>query len=328
MELPGRRGKTGARKHMSLVMEGARSNGGAAGSGSASTTSSVSVPGNVDDFFGFGLMEDMGVGAMENGHVTGQYSSGNGEEDEKKKRKLQRNREVARQCRKRKKEREQEKEEELKALRERVRVLELEIKKIKNEKGRATSGRGNRSKEDEEKRVETLNKMARLLHTRNSENQLKSLLKLYSETYADFGAERRHLINVHLKQLEQLLLPTQISKMLFWILQQEDDFFSDPRPEGMWNMLCKDLKLDARQKRSFMDLRDTLGVHGQNMKKCLKSLKALEAEIATSMERRGEDLKSIDKIFSTQQKLRFLLWVEKNQAAIHLLNNSWKLNNL
>jgi hypothetical protein len=151
-------------------------------------------------------------------------------------------------------------------------------------------------------------------------------LRAYSETYADFGEERIKLVKVHTAQLEQLLLPTQVSKMLLWILQQEDDFYSGADPTSIWNMLCNELKLDEQQKASIKEQRGQLGLQNASMKKSLMQLNKFESEVSKNMELRRKQIEKVMSLISPTQTIRFLQWVEDNQACIHMLNGLWSVN--
>ncbi len=239
---------------------------------------------------------------------------------------LERNREIARNCRKRKRERIELLMEEVAALRENNRVLELKLKMAQNKLGEATSGRGNRGKEEESRRLKEVRAMNKMLDQKYAEDDVVKRLRAYSETYADFGEERIKLVKVHTAQLEQLLLPTQVSKMLLWILQQEDDFYSGSDPTSIWNMLCNELKLDEQQKASIKEQRGQLGLQNASMKKSLMQLNKFESEVSKNMELRRKQIEKVMSLISPTQTIRFLQWVEDNQACIHMLNGLWSVN--
>mmetsp|Transcript_18535 Transcript_18535/g.30231 ORF Transcript_18535/g.30231 Transcript_18535/m.30231 type:complete len:312 (+) Transcript_18535:69-1004(+) len=249
--------------------------------------------------------------------------------EEKKKRKeqrLERNREIARNCRKRKRERIEGIMQEVTSLREANRQLELKLKMCQNKLGEATSGRGNRGKDDEDKRLKEIRSMSKMLEQKCTDEEILKRLRGYTETYSDFGDERNKLVKVHINQLEQLLLPTQISKMLLWLLKQDEEFYEDSNPDSIWNMLCKELKLDEQQKAQVMEQRSQLGAQNASMKKCLVSLNKFEEEVQKNMLIRRKQVHKVTKIISPTQTIKFLQWVENNQACIHMLNGLWSVN--
>jgi len=84
------------------------------------------------------------------------------------------------------------------------------------------------------------------------------------------------------------------------------------------------LKLDDRQVKEFLSHRQKLGTQSSGMKKVLKSLKLLAEEIEQNMNRRRQQMEHITNLITPAQQAKFLLWIEENQACIHLLNNLWK----
>jgi len=244
-------------------------------------------------------------------------------EDEKKRlQRLERNREIARKCRKRKRERASALSDEVTRLRETNRELERQLQISQSKLGQATSGRGNRGKDEESRRLDEVKRMGEMLKQRASEEEIKDRMKAYTEMYADYGKERMNVIKILFSQLEQTLMPTQISKMLLWLLSHEDTFYNDSN--DIWRTLLKDLKLDDRQVKEFLSHRQKLGTQSSGMKKVLKSLKLLAEEIEQNMNRRRQQMEHITNLITPAQQAKFLLWIEENQACIHLLNNLWK----
>jgi len=240
--------------------------------------------------------------------------------------KLLRNREIARNCRKRKREKIEGLIEEVSILRETNRQLELKLKMAQNKVGQATSGRGNRGKDEEDRRVSEVKSLLSMIPQRSSDEEILGRLEGYTKTYADFGEERHKLVKVHVGQLEQLLLPTQVSKMLLWILKQDDEFYTDNNPDSIWNMLSKHLSLDAHQKEQIKEQRTRLGAQNTSMKKCLKMLTSFENEVQQNMKIRKGQMDEVMKIITPSQTIKFLQWVEENQACIHMLNGLWSVN--
>jgi len=249
------------------------------------------------------------------------------EREKQKAERLERNREIARNCRKRKRERIEALLQEVATLRESNTELALKLKMAQNKLGEATSGRGNRGKDDEKRRLHEVRAMNRMLTQRCAEDDIKHRLEIYSETYSDFGEERRKLAKVHIGQLEQLLLPTQISKMLLWVLKQDDEFYKNDSPQSIWNMLCSELALDSDQQKKLKGLRPELAEHNASMKRCLKSLSKLEVEVMQNMSERRTQINNVLSIITPAQTIKFLQWVEDNQACIHMLNGLWTVNN-
>ncbi|GBG25749.1 Hypothetical Protein FCC1311_019682 [Hondaea fermentalgiana] len=248
------------------------------------------------------------------------------ERQKKREERLERNREIARNCRKRKRERVEALVEEVTSLRETNRKLELQLKMLMNKLGEATSGRGNRGKVDEERRLNEVTSMNQMLEQKCSDEDVLRRLQHYTEIYSDCGEERKKLVKVHINQLEQLLLPTQISKMLLWILKQDEEFYSDENPNSMWSVLCKELQIDEKQKSELKAQRGQLGTQNASMKRCLLSLQKFEKDVERNMYNRQAQMDKILKIITPKQIVKFLQWVEDNQACVHMLDGLWTFN--
>mmetsp|Transcript_881 Transcript_881/g.1305 ORF Transcript_881/g.1305 Transcript_881/m.1305 type:complete len:197 (+) Transcript_881:389-979(+) len=160
------------------------------------------------------------------------------EDEQKRLQRLERNREIARKCRKRKRERANALHDEVIRLRETNRKLEHQLKICQSKLGQATSGRGNRGKDEETRRLDEVKRMGEMLKQRASEDEIKERMKAYTELYADYGEERLNVIKILISQLEQTLMPTQISKMLLWLLSHEENFYTDSN--AIWSTLVKE----------------------------------------------------------------------------------------
>jgi len=84
------------------------------------------------------------------------------------------------------------------------------------------------------------------------------------------------------------------------------------------------LKLDDRQVKEFLSHRKKLGTQNNGMKKVLKGLKLLSDDVEENMKKRRKEMEHITNLISPTQQAKFLLWIEENQACIHLLDKLWK----
>ena len=73
-------------------------------------------------------------------------------------------------------------------------------------------------------------KISNLLKSNSSEAKIAELIKEFGDRYADYGKDRQAAVAYHLSQVERLLLPTQVTRMCLWSLQQPDSFYDDPEP--------------------------------------------------------------------------------------------------
>lgn len=164
-----------------------------------------------------------------------------------------------------------------------------------------------------------------MIDQRCSEPEIDLRVKNFQELYSDFGEERQKVLKTHINQLEKLILPTKISKMLLWILEQENEFFKTGDGSSIWNTLIAELKIDDKQKAEFLNQKSKLGKQNIGIKQIIKKLRGLEDEIITCMDKRKEQYNEITNVFTPTQQAKFLHWVENNQACVHLLDNLWKL---
>ncbi len=135
----------------------------------------------------------------------------------KRQRRLEKNREIARNCRKRKREKEKQLNEELTRLREWNKQLQLQLNQNKDGCSKEAA------------RKKSMSNIEKLERKDCSENDMKSALLQYKEMYSDFGRERSAAIAFHMSQLKSLLIPTTVSKMTMWSLQQEDEFYDEKK---------------------------------------------------------------------------------------------------
>ena len=206
-----------------------------------------------------------------------------------------------------------------KRKREREELMKEEVEALRAGQLKETSGR-----KEESLRIESLRAMNNMLDSKCEETELVKRLRSYAENYADFGETRIERVKMLTAQLEQQLLPTQASKMLLWVLQQqEDDFYSDSNP--IWNVLCKKLDLDEQQKAYLKEQRRQLGQQNAHMKKTLMRLHKFKNVVLKNMELRRKQIENLVSVISPQRTIRFLQWAEDNQACIHMLNGLWSI---
>lgn len=229
---------------------------------------------------------------------------------------LQKNREIARNCRKRKRERSIALREEVKRLRDWNRQLETKLNRDQN------------NQQKELVRQREVSEIEQMVRENRSDDEIRTKLADYKEVYSDFGRNRRAAIEYHLQELQTLLLPNQVSKMTLWSLQQDDDFYDEQKNEstfggGIWNMLCKECQLSDEQKKELLAMRAEIRTQRDNVSECLRILKELETRIKNNISSMHTQMSRIMKATTPMQQAKFLLWIEKNQAAVICLNNVW-----
>ena len=81
----------------------------------------------------------------------------------------------------------------------------------------------------------------------SSDADIFSLIKQFTELYADYGKNRREEVGFRLQQLEKLLLPTTTTKMSLWTLDQDQEFFDATDNTSMFSILSNELNISADQ---------------------------------------------------------------------------------
>ena len=80
------------------------------------------------------------------------------------------------------------------------------------------------NKEEREK-VAITKEIKKLTEDGSNEKEIGKLLKEFGDKHADYGTDRKTLLEYHVSQIHRLLLPTQTTKMAVWTLHQEDEFY-------------------------------------------------------------------------------------------------------
>lgn len=171
-------------------------------------------------------------------------------------------------------------------LESRVQDLESENSSLKLQ---LRMGQESKLKEEKEKTV-MCEKMKELVGAGGREQELADMIQTFGQRYADYGRDRRSLLQYHLEQAERLLTPTQVTKMCLWSLQQPDEFYADevreevrrqtppgPRlwlpptraapqdlPNGtIWHILTRELDITDEQKQYIKSHRCARGLCGR-----------------------------------------------------------------
>mmetsp|Transcript_6619 Transcript_6619/g.13406 ORF Transcript_6619/g.13406 Transcript_6619/m.13406 type:complete len:491 (-) Transcript_6619:123-1595(-) len=235
---------------------------------------------------------------------------------QKRQRRLEKNREIARNCRRRKREKYQKLEEEVERLRQWNKQLETQLNQGKDGSAKEAA------------RKQEMTRMRKHVDRSGSVDELKSMLKQYKELYSDFGRERNAAITYHLSKLKSLLIPTTVSKMTMWSLQQNDEFYDEKKNQktfggGIWNMLCSELELSDDQKRTLMSMRGGIRQQRRNIAECLRILTELDNRVKSNFESNANQMDQVMESITPSQQAKFLLWIERNQACTFMLNNMW-----
>lgn len=91
----------------------------------------------------------------------------------------------------------------------------------------------------------------------------------------------------HLDYLEKLLVPTQVTKMGLWTLDQEDDFYQDGSATSMsgaaensiWHILCRECDVTEEQKSRIVSHRGRIRSLCGDLKASLELLSNLRNKV-------------------------------------------------
>ena len=91
----------------------------------------------------------------------------------------------------------------------------------------------------------------------------------------------------HLDYLEKLLVPTQVTKMGLWTLDQEDDFYQDGSATSMsgaaensiWHILCRECDVTEEQKSRIVSHRGRIRSLCGDLKASLELLSSLRNKV-------------------------------------------------
>lgn len=179
-----------------------------------------------------------------------------------------------------------------------------------------------------------LAKMNYLVTNNAPEVEVDNLIREYVDKFSDYGRDRAECYNRHMKQLESLLKPTQVSKMCMWSLHQDDDFYKTEEQEkamlekkginsNIWSIVCDVIGATEEQK-------EKIKLHRDDAKKVAKDLRFTLREcedLKQRMERKNaallEEMKELRKILTPIQLAKFIIWVNENKASMAMLDKLW-----
>ncbi|KNB45893.1 hypothetical protein JH06_0504 [Blastocystis sp. subtype 4] len=237
------------------------------------------------------------------------------EEVAKKKRRLAKNREIAKNCRKRKKEKKEAILDEIQTLREENSRLRQRLESVSSETAE--------SEERNQVRVKFLKRMRELMEKKDEEAISKEIDEYYSR-WSEFGIERLSAAQIHLEQLKMLLLPTQMTKLCLWSMNQEDEFYDEKLNEmkyggGIWNILSSVLQLTPEQKQGIIHSRSGVLRQQENIASVMDIVDAVQNKVTSNMESMQQQMRGILDVLSPLQQAKFLAWMEGGMNGTNLI---------
>ncbi|EQC39229.1 hypothetical protein SDRG_03434 [Saprolegnia diclina VS20] len=248
--------------------------------------------------------------------------------NKKKRKRLARNRDSARESRKRRLARIQQNE---------IRLKKLEMENIEL-KMRLKIGKEAILVERQEKAT-IKQKMEHLLKSNASEAEMATFVEQYKAQYSDYGDKRKETIAFHTQRVRDLLLPTQVTKMCLYSVEQGDfvsmkkkqaavalesaahmDHIQDEAPSNLWAILAKELDISEAQQRQIFARREKIKYLRENLNKNLGILRSFESATQEKNETLEAEVAQLQTILTPHQATRFIIWVKENPAFMYMLD--------
>ncbi|GMF25372.1 unnamed protein product [Phytophthora lilii] len=177
--------------------------------------------------------------------------------------------------------------------------------------------------------------MREMLQRNANEQEIAQFLNMYKVTYSDYGPKRREKLHFHLSRIRELLLPTQVTKLSLYSVEQGVDMLKrdhviteDPMsaPESatatmsLWGILADELEVSDDQQRQILERRAAIKKVRDDLNHTLSIVKKLEEvtdEKNTALE---AQVAQLQQILTPSQATKFIIWVKENPAFMYMLD--------
>jgi bZIP transcription factor len=268
----------------------------------------------------------------------------------KKLRRLEKNRLSARECRRRKREAAEQLEKQIDQLENENLQLRLQLR-TGTEGAIAVAA-------EQEKLTAVLQQL--LASGAASETEIYNVVEQFKEKFADYGRDRRTAIEYHLQNIERLLLPTQTTSFVMTAIHQQlgtggaagasaperahssTDSGAEPvaaavplpadagsgtntisKTKQLFQYLVQHLNVSPAQAALLKDSR----LVAEEMDACLHSALSVCTQLRSRLCQTSDDLDAefhrVRSVLTPTQTAKFLLWVARNVACVHFLNELW-----
>ncbi|KAG3108111.1 hypothetical protein PI125_g12104 [Phytophthora idaei] len=189
------------------------------------------------------------------------------------------------------------------------------------------------SEQREKKQIKE--QMREMLQRNANEQEIAQFLNMYKVTYSDYGPKRREKLHFHLSRIRELLLPTQVTKLSLYSVEQGVDMLrrdhvikEDPMsaPESttatmsLWGILADELEVSDEQQRQILERRAAIKKVRDDLNHTLSIVKKLEEvtdEKNTALE---AQVAQLQQILTPSQATKFIIWVKENPAFMYMLD--------
>ncbi|KAI9988150.1 hypothetical protein PInf_024419 [Phytophthora infestans] len=177
--------------------------------------------------------------------------------------------------------------------------------------------------------------MREMLQRNANEQEIAQFLNMYKVTYSDYGPKRREKLHFHLSRIRELLLPTQVTKLSLYSVEQGVDMLrrdhvikEDPMsaPESatatmsLWGILVDELEVSDEQQGQILERRAAIKTVRDDLNHTLSIVKKLEEvtdEKNTALE---AQVAQLQQILTPSQATKFIIWVKENPAFMYMLD--------
>ncbi|RLN96404.1 hypothetical protein BBJ28_00014468 [Nothophytophthora sp. Chile5] len=177
--------------------------------------------------------------------------------------------------------------------------------------------------------------MREMLQRNATEQEIARFLNMYKVTYSDYGPKRREKLHFHLSRIRELLLPTQVTKLCLYSVEQGVDMLArdhvikeDPMsaPDSatatmsLWGILADELEVSDAQQRQILERRAAIKKVRDDLNHTLSIVKQLEDvtdEKNTALE---AQVAQLQQILTPSQATKFIIWVKENPAFMYMLD--------
>jgi hypothetical protein len=177
--------------------------------------------------------------------------------------------------------------------------------------------------------------MREMLKRGASEHEIAQFLNMYKVTYSDYGPKRREKLHFHLDRIRELLLPTQVTKLCLYSVEQGFDMIArdsvirdDPMavPDSaaatmsLWGILAKELDVSESQQRQILERRAAIKQVRDNLNHTLSIVKQLEEVTDDKNTALEAQVAELQQILTPSQATKFIIWVKENPAFMYMLD--------
>jgi hypothetical protein len=247
-----------------------------------------------------------------------------GDDDEKKQQRRVKNLASVREFRKRKMQQTEENE---------IRLRRLEAENM-DLKMRLKIGKDALLSEQREKQ-EIKDQMREMLARGASEQEVAQFVNMYKVTYSDYGPKRREKLQFHLARIRELLLPTQVTKLCLYSVEQGSEMIARDKdvsddsisatdagmaPMSLWGILAKELAVSPAQQKLLLERRASIQKIRDELNHTLGIVKKLEQVTDFKNTALESHIAELQQILTPSQATKFIIWVKENPAFMYMLD--------